>query len=76
MNENYEKMKKSIISNIDAITNLLNIAKALQQSLAEVTDPILKEKLNKQVEEIFSSVNTLTVQTHELFDAYKGLFNN
>lgn len=76
MNENYEKMKQSIISNIDAITHLLNIAKNLQESLVEVKDQQVKDKLTKQVEEVFASVRLLSDQSQKLFDAYKGLFKS
>lgn len=76
MNENYEKMKQSIISNLNAIKHLLEIANSLQESLSQVTDEEVKKKLSEQVQAIFDSVSSLTVQTNELFDAYKGLFRS
>ena len=76
MNDNYEKMKQSIISNINAITNLINVAKALQESLSQVTDSELKGRLENQVNEIFESISKLSEQTSDLFEAYKGIVKN
>ena len=72
--EQYQTIRKTIASNVETIKSLFDHSKTLTELVSglkesDCSDEIVK-KLEKQIEEINSSINQLILQTDQLFNLY------
>lgn len=69
--ERYESLRDSINDNINTIRHLLLTADRLSGVVAEIKgDDEKKKELERNVTELYQTINTLIKQTNELFKQY------
>lgn len=68
--QDYEDMRQAIRGNVAIIKDLLKQAEAYRSIIDTIEDEPTKQRFEKNVEDIFKTIDSLVKQTDYIFDQY------